>query len=224
MFDKDWRKRAGPLAIFAVLVLALGAVIWILATQTSGVKVAREAPDMVALLPPPPPPPPPPKDQPPPPPDKIVETEPKPVDQPKAPTPDTPAPLTQNAPAQAGGDSFGLQAGSGGGMKIGGTGTGQTAGVAGGFNEAAYGRRMGVDIQRAIQGAEKDNRLVFTVDVAVFVDAAGRVTRASILKGSGDAQLDDALLAVLRGARMSEPPPAGLKFPQRVTIRGRRGA
>jgi TonB family protein len=129
-----------------------------------------------------------------------------------------------NGPAQAGGDAFGLQAGSGGGMTIGGTGTGGGGGD-NGFAEAAYRRYLGSELQRAVQSDDTITKEVFSAQVSIWIDGAGRVTQARIRRSTGDHKLDDSLVAALqRMPPLGEQPPANLKFPLAVDIRGRRGA
>ncbi len=201
--------------------VAVGLGVWWLSQNISGVNRPDAAVTTVNLLPPPPPapPPPPPPPEKPPEPDKVVQT-PKPQEA----SADQPKQLTIAGPAQAGGDAFGIRAGAGGGQTIGGgPSDGAGGGGGGGFAQASYGRFLSSEIQQVVQSDDHVNRQVFTADVAVWVDGGGRLTRARILRTSGDGKLDHVLVATLEGMRaLGEPPPAAFKFPQRVTIRGRR--
>ncbi len=223
--DKKRNRPGRPPAgvVIGVLVAVLGMGVWWLGQNIAGVSRGEPPVPTVNLLPPPPPapPPPPPPPEKPPEPDKAIE--PPKSDQPKA---DEPKQLTIAGPAQAGGDSFGIKAGSGGGSTvIGGSNEGGPAQSSGnGFAEASYSRYLATEIQRAVQANDHVNRQVFAVDVAVWIDSAGRLTRAKVVRGSGDARLDDQLVATLEGMRaVGDAPPASLRFPQRVSIRGRRG-
>lgn len=214
------RRLVKP-AVLLLVATAIATALWFGFHDITGVRRAAPPPTMIAILPPPPPPPPtPPK---PPEPEKQVET-PQPQEQPKPDNQAPPPPLTINGPAQAGGDSFGIQAGSGGGMALGGpAGTGQGGG-GDEFADAAYSRFLSSQIQQAVQDDDNISRQVFTADVDVWVDSSGRVTRARISKGTGDASLDKSLLAVLEHMdALSEAPPGDFKFPRRIAIRGRRG-
>jgi periplasmic protein TonB len=218
---KRTRRSRGPIVAGAV-VLTLVAGGWVLSRNISGVNMAEAPMSTVNLLPPPPPappPPPPPKEKPPEP-DKVEP--PKPQEQAK----DQSRQLTIAGPAQAGGDAFGIKAGTGGGSSlIGGPGDGGAGTGGGGFAEASYGRYLSSEIQQAIQSDDHVNRQIFAADVAVWIDPGGRVTRARILKSSGDGKLDRQLVASLQGmGALGEPPPAAFRFPQRVAIKGRRGA
>ena len=100
-----------------------------------------------------------------------------------------------------------------------------SSGIDGGFAEASYGRYLSSEIQQTVQSDDHVNRQIFSAEVAVWFDAAGRLTRARILRTSGDGRLDRQLVASLEGMRaLGEAPPAAFRFPQRVTIKGRRGA
>jgi hypothetical protein len=194
-------------AVVVVVTLCIGAAAWYGIHNTAGVR--REAPPlppMVALMPPPPPPPP--KEKPPEPEKKIEEVQ-KPVEEPKP--MDAPKPLTINGPAQAGSDSFNIGAGDGSGT-VGGT----------GFGEANYARYMGAQFQQSIQQDDQINRLVFAADIGVWVDASGHVTRATILATSGDAKVDKVLVSDIEGLTLDEAPPLGMRFPQRIRVRGHR--
>src|SRR5215469_12947214 len=210
-FDEEfegWSSRLKGLSVPAgILLVIAGAVLYFL-HDTAGIK--REAPPLPTLIAsvPPPPPPPPPKQQPEP--EKKVVEQQKPVEQPKQ-ADNAPKPVTINGPAQAGNDAFNVGAGSGGG----------DVGSGSGIGDASYTRYLGSALQQSIQNDDRVNHLVFTADMAVWVDASGRVTRASVLRTSGDPKIDEYLVAALQGMpELDEPPPATLQFPQRVRIEG----
>lgn len=216
----------GMIALAIIVAIAL---IWYLYSAFNGahgVKVQQETPQTIDMLPPPPPPPPPPP--------KPQEKPPEPTDAPKpvpepaaAPKPDAPAPMSQNAPAQAGSDSYGLQAGGGGGMgSPGGKGTclgpncGTTPG--GGITDAFYVRSLSSELQRRVQGDRRVNREVFVADFAIWIDAAGKVTRAELVKSSSDEKRDQLLRDLILGATGLPAPPASFKFPRRISVGGRK--
>ena len=206
---ESWLTRARPFAIpAAILVVITGAALYFL-HDTAGIR--REAPPLptlIATLPPPPPPPP--KQQPEP--EKKVEEQQKPVEQPKA-ADNSPKPVTINGPAQAGSDAFNVGAGSGGG----------DVGSGSGVGEASYTHYLGTALQQTIQNDDRVNHLVFAADMEVWVDPNGRITRAAVLKTTGDHTVDQDLVAVLESMpALDEAPPPTLPFPQRVRIEGRR--
>jgi TonB family protein len=211
-FEESWSSRLRGLAVpGAILLVVAGAILYFL-HDTAGIR--REAPPLPTLIAtlPPPPPPPPQKQQPDP--EKKIEQQRKPVEQPKA-ADNSPKPVTINGPAQAGNDAFNVGAGSGGG----------DIGSGGGFGEANYTRYLGTALQQTVQNDDRVNHLVFSADMAVWVDPNGRVTRAAVVKTSGDPTIDRDLVAALQDMpALDEPPPATLEFPQRVRIEGRRRA
>jgi len=137
------------------------------------------------------------------------------------PTPDVPPPadvatgIAGNGPP----DAFGLS-GRGGNGVPGGT----------GGNRAAQRSRWGwyaSQVQSRIQQAVQTNRATrsanLRVDVKVWADGSGRITRAAIANPSGNATLDNALRdEVLTGLQLSEPPPEGMPMPITLRVTARR--
>ncbi|CZZ90900.1 TonB family C-terminal domain [Bordetella ansorpii] len=211
-----------------VVVVGLGYFIWRWAGDMAGVQ--REAPKVAAIIPlPPPPPPPPPPEKPPeepPPPEEVVEPkpieEPKPIDQPKPdeappkPANDMANAMEMNTDAQAGSDAFNIGAGSGSGMA--------GSGGGGGFGNATYGQYMSYMLQKILREDERTRNLVYRgVAVNIWLDTAGQVTRVEVARSSGDAEVDEKLVATLRAVgRVDERPPASTPMPIRTSISSRR--
>jgi len=215
-----WR-RWWPVAALIVGLAAVALLLWyLLFKDTASTRRPVAEIPMVMLPPPPPPPPPEPEPEPEVTPEEVMP-EPEPLDEvPKpteeAPTPDTADPVTMDTDAQAGGDSFGIQSGSGGGR----SGTG-----AGGAGNASYGRYLGYVLQQAVARDAKVQRLAFQLTVNVWLDEAGQVTRVALARGSGNTEADEAVLQAIRAiGRIDERPPASLSFPARVLVQGRRPA
>ncbi|WP_428993011.1 TonB family protein [Stenotrophomonas maltophilia] len=145
--------------------------------------------------------------------------EPEPLDQPTpaeepTPTPDNSDPVTMNADAQAGGDNFGIQSGSGGGS----SGVGR-----GGAGNATYGRYLGYLMQQAMSRDDKVKRLAFQLQVNVWLASDGRLEKVELVRGSGNEEADAAVLDALRRiGKVDQAPPPSLDFPARVLIQGRR--
>jgi protein TonB len=208
-FDETWSTRLRSLSVPGGILLVVAGVLFYFLHDTAGIR--REAPPLPTLIATLPPPPPPPPKQQPEPEKKLLEQQ-KPVEQPKA-ADNSPKPVTINGPAQAGSDAFNVGAGSGGG----------DVGSGGGFGEASYTRYLGTALQQTIQNDDRVNHEVFTADMAVWVAPNGHVTRAAVLKTSGDHTIDQNLVAALETMpALDEPPPSTLPFPQRVRIEGRR--
>ena len=216
-----WR-RWGGIGIGALALSAVGLLLWHLLSDTAATR--REVPSTPMLvLPPPPPPPPEPEKLPEPEPVKpeVVEPEPKPAEPTEAPQDDAPPSPTQDlgqavtidGAAQAGNDAFGIRAGGGGGM----TGSG------GGLGSRSYSAYVSSALQQAFARDKRTRQLAFDdIRIDIWLDAEGRVTRAQLVGGSGSAESDDAVLAMVRDFRADEKPPASLRFPMRLSIKGRR--
>lgn len=226
MSDQPVSQRIAAIARIVIpiaILLALGVGVWRLASDTDGVRRQVAPPQTVMLTPPPPPPtPPPPKEQPP---EPEEETTPSPSPEPKAEAPEkseAPRQLTINGPAQAGADAFGVAAGKGGGVSVGGDPNGSDNLGGGGLAEASYERYLRSRLQNMIQADDRINRLFFNVQVRIWVRPDGAIGDVTIAKSSGDDRADRALITALRSLPRLDPPPPQLKFPARVALRGRR--
>jgi TonB family protein len=225
--DDDERKglRRFIKPIVGVLVLlGLAAAIWHFANDTAGIKRA-EAPRVTTVIPVPPPPPPPPKIKPPPEKQQEVQTPvpkptatPKPTEAPK-PMDNAPKQMSMNAPAQAGADNFGIAAGDGSGMAGNGTG-------GGGFGNASYQQYLVYQLQQVV---ERDKQVQdsgqgarFRVSVNLWIAPSGRIDKVTIGQSTGDAKLDDAVVASLQTlGKLDEPPPPSWTYPVRLNLQGR---
>ncbi len=220
--DGDEPNRTWLWIVLGVVVfLAAAYGLYSLSQQKIG-KEKKEPPTTTALLlpPPPPPPPPPPQEKPP---EPVETTKPVPVETP-TPTPakaDTPAAVAIDSAPTGAGDSFGLKGGGPGGMGgAGSTGTG--TGAAGGISDTFYGQNLRNALQQRIQDADSVNRQIFTADFSIWVDGRGRVTKAELLRTSGDSKRDAKLLAILEATDDLDAPPASIRFPARITVRGKK--
>lgn len=215
------RITMGQAAAAGGLILAV-IVVWNL---TSAELVSKRPQDMkttqVVLPPPPPPPPPPPKPMEKPP-------EPTPMDAPADPV-DTPPPPDQAQSSEpttgdnaltaregAGPSNYGLAGGDGSGGRIG----GRPGGSGNGF--AAYASVALSGIRQAAQSDRDLSRGRYTVQLAVTVDAEGRITDVRVL-GGGDEKRNARLRQVLAGLRLSQRPPAGMPV-MRIELNARSGA
>lgn len=223
--DGLWRQWGG-VAIGVVLAAALAVLVWHLLSDTASQKrVVADAP--MLMLPPPPPPLPVPEKPPEPEPEKIkpqvVEPTPKPIEPLEPPKDDTPPspskdlgdPVTIDGAAQAGTDAFGIQAGSGGGS---------TGGAGGGLGSGSYARYVSSMLQQALSRDPRTRQLVFDdIQLDLWLGADGKTTRAQLVRSAGSPEIDEAVLAMVRELdRIDEHPPASLRFPMRVSMKGRR--
>lgn len=217
-------RHGGKLAVVVLLTVA-GAIAYFVSKEKSA--PVRKAPERVVTIqmapPPPPPPPPPPKVQPPPPPEQKMtevtpvedepEPDPKPADEP-------PAGLDTNIKGD----------GAPGGMTLPGGGGGR-GGMIGGGDGGRRGNPHGYyfgQVQKRIADKLGQNKKTRTarfsaLQVRIWPDATGRVTRAQLLSSTGDAALDAAIRdEVLSGMQLHEPLPQGVKPPVVLRINARR--
>lgn len=212
----------GPaLGAGAALLVALAAAALLLFGQDE--RAVRKVPEvmMVRLQPlPPPPPPPPPKPVETP---KMVEQTPvriaepkperpldkpldKPLDRPKSDEP-PPGPLALDAKAEGPGDSFGLAGREGGAGILGG-------GGGGGSRWGWYAAIVQAQVEEALRANRKTRAARARVEVRLWADPAGRVTRVQMSESTGDAEIDDAIRTeVLGGLVLKEPPPREMPMP-----------
>jgi TonB family protein len=214
----------------SVVVVAAGA--WFAFSGKSEPK-KRPTSSMVNIsIPPPLPPTPPPTPVPTPPPQDPIE---QPV------TPDTPEfveetqpdspPEPQEAPPaeslgsniQGDGpaDGFGLS-GRGGTGLIGGGGSGKGTGGAG----SKYGAYAG-KVQRAVADALRTHKKIktasLTIEVRVWADATGRITRVRLAQSTGDPDLDRAISEeALANLQLPDVPPADMPMPIVMRITAKR--
>jgi TonB family protein len=138
-----------------------------------------------------------------------------------APKPEEPpaAPLGTGI-AGPGSDALGLSGhGNGGGYGPGGNGTGGRGGSRWGW----YAGQVQNRIAEAIRNNRKTRNASMHVDVRIWPDNTGRITRATISGSTGDAAVDAALKnEVLTGLRLSEPPPEGMPTPIVIRLTARR--
>ena len=201
--------------------LLIGAVVFVGQSLAKAGPAPHKMPEvtMVKILATPPPPPPPPPPQP-----KLVEekmveqmpvdaNEEKPDDSPAAPSADLGTSIT----GPGGADGFGLGGNRGGGI-IGGAGN-RGSGSKWGW----YAAQVQSTIADALRKNSRTREANFRVEVRVWPDFTGRVTRAQLVGTSGDAAVDAAIKAdVLNGLQLKEPPPSGMPLPIVMRLTARR--
>lgn len=218
------RRKKSPMTMGRVIgVVGIGVVL-VVGYNLMNQETITERPNQVTtttvILPPPPPPPPPQPEQ--------VEQPPEPTIAPPVEQPlDTPPPPDQASSDPSPGDSaltaregagpsnYGLARGDGGGTRIG----GRPGGSGDGF--AAYATNVALPcIRQAAQGDRELSRGRFTAQLAVSVDASGRITRIGSISGA-DGRRQERLREVLTGLQCGAPP-AGIPT-IRIELSGRSG-
>lgn len=193
--------------------------------QQSG-KPVRPSVQQIAILRPPPPPPPPKVEQKPPPPEmkkeevKIPEPEKAPQPDQARDEPEAGKDLGVDAAGGPGGDGFGLVGRKGGRdlLSIGGGG-GKSADRQ---RFAFYSGRIQQHFQEQLAREDKLRSRDYRVVVKVWLSADGRVQRAELVDGTGHADTDEVLRAVLgRMPALAEAPPEAMPQPVRLRITSR---
>lgn len=127
----------------------------------------------------------------------------KPQDKPEPAPPDLGTGLKGDGPA----DGFGVGSGNGNGNQIGGTG-------GGGGKWGWYASQVQSRISDALKHNPRTRSASMRVQVRVWPDSTGRITRVQLSDSTGDAAVDEALKnEVLTGLQLQEPPPTGMPMP-----------
>ena len=183
---------------------------------------------LIQIAPPPPPPPPPaaPKE-------KMIEQTPvkqeiqdeRPVEKPKeAPAPKDspkadeppPGPLALDAKAVGPGDSFNLGGKPGGHGLLGG-------GGGGGSRWGWYASIVQQQIEAALRANAHTRNAVMQIQVRLWADSSGRVSRIQLISSTGNPEMDTAIRdEVLQGITLREPPPKDMPMPMVARISARR--
>lgn len=233
--DTQQRGMVGRAAGFAArhrasaITLGIGAVLGLLLLyallHTAREPAVHQPPviTMVIIQPPKPPPPPPPLPQP-----KMI-TQPKmtvpqqkpmiPNQPPKAAPPKPagpPAPalgtsIHNNGPA----DSFDLSGDTSGNGVIGGGGGG-----GGGSRWGYYAGTVQAQIEAALSRNPVTRNASAGLEVRIWADAGGRVTRVALVKSSGDPAVDSAIANDVLAGMQLQPPPADMPMPMVMSLTG----
>ncbi|WP_315784749.1 MULTISPECIES: TonB C-terminal domain-containing protein [unclassified Bradyrhizobium] len=206
----------------AGIVLPLGSVAYWVLAQRDQPPPPRQVHEITLLAVTPPPPPPPPPKVTPPVEQKMLEQpkmaepefkEERPVDKPQdkpikdAKDDQPPGPLSLDAKATGPGDLFGL-GGKPGGNPYGGAGGG------GSSRWGWYASIIQQQIEAALRANEKTKKAVIRVQISLWADSSGRVSRVQLLSSTGDAELDQALRDdVLGNLTLRQPPPKDMPMP-----------
>ena len=197
----------------------LGGIVSFFTSGKTGARRSFQHDDYISVtlppLPPPPPPPPPPETPPPPDEDKMVEQ--PPVDPLEEPPDDTP----MAAPPE----DIGSGSPGGTGPAIGGKGSGNTIGG----NRRNSGSQFGwyaAKVQSSLADALRQNpatrAAAMSLQVRIWPDASGRITRVQLIGTSGNAAVDDAIKnKILTGHQLPQAPPAGMPSPIVLRINAR---
>ena len=205
-------------------IVALGGVAsFVMSDSKPHRKAAPKEQTVTIVLPPPPvvtPPPPPPKVEPPPQEEKeMVEQEPVPDNEP----PPEAAPEAPPAIDLGGGNPNGAGPGvgtAGGNGRPGGTGR-----IGGGSKFGWYAAKVQTTIADALRGNASTRSASISLQVRIWADADGRITRATLVGSSGNPATDAAIKnQILTGLQLPQAPPAGMPMPINLRITARKPA
>ena len=214
-------RHGKKLLVAGILLLAAGMYF---APKSGPTAPPRKTEKVVSVqLPPPPPPPkvippPPPKVQPPP--EKMEKQAPVAEDKPKEAQKkaESPPPTALATGIKGDGPGSGLSS-SGNGLG----GGGNLIGGGQGGNTGGKWDRYAGQVQTKIADALRQNpqtkaAKITNLQVRIWPDSTGKITRASLANSTGDLALDQAIeRQVLNGLQLAEAPPAGMKLP--ITLR-----
>jgi TonB family protein len=145
------------------------------------------------------------------------------------------APPPQNAPgggrlslaaeATGEGDAFNLAGNPGGrGLLSGGglgDGTGGGIGSGTGSRYAWYYAKIASELEQAFRKSHRLKTADTRVELRVWADGSGRITRVQLVRSTGQPELDEALQSVV-GLRLRDPPPPDIPMPMLARFTARR--
>ena len=223
------RHRILVCAGLALVLIALVALVIKTFTGQSSAPAKVQPMTFVKLLPPvPTPTPPPQQQQPTPKPQEMIEqkhmiepeTKPlkpdeKPKDEPKKQAPQGPLGLNMKGDGKS--DSFGLVGRPGGNGLLNGGGGG------GGTRWGWYANQVQAKVEEALRQNRQTRDASLRVQVRIWADSTGRVTRAQLAGSTGNAAIDNAITnEVLSGLQLQEAPPSDMPMPIVLRLIARR--
>src|SRR5262249_8377481 len=230
------RANAVALGAGVVLLAAAAGAVRFVANNRAGPPPPRKVMQftMVNLRPPPPPPeplkpPPEPKEEEP---DQTTRVNLKPTDF-TQPDNSRPAPaagggrLALAAEGSGSGDAFNLSGNPGGKGLLSGGGLGDGSGDEVGEGDGQGNRdgwdyaRIAGELDTAFRKLKVLTAAPVRVEIKLWAEAAGRISRIQLIRSTGDPRVDEAIQTVV-GTRLSEPPPAGIAMPMIARLTARR--
>ncbi|MES2659599.1 MAG: TonB C-terminal domain-containing protein [Verrucomicrobiota bacterium] len=221
---KRKRKDANPLPWVLLAVALIVGAIWFVSRDSKSTRKTVKAEDtMIITLPPPPPPlpkvePPPPKEEPPPEEEEeMIAQEPVPEDEP---APD------DSPPEPPAGPDLGPGSAGGTGPSIGGGGGGNGNRIGGRRSASKYGwyaAKVQTSIREAMGRHPSTRSATISLQVRIWADSNGRITRAQLVGTSGNPAVDQSIRSqVLAGLQLPQAPPADMPMPINLRITGRK--
>jgi outer membrane biosynthesis protein TonB len=115
-------------------------------------------------------------------------------------------------------NAFGLTAGGGNGNR-----RGTIGGKGGGSKYGWYAGRVQNAIATALRNNPTTRTAAFTLNVKIWADRSGRVTRAQLVGSTGRSDIDQIIRnQILNGLMLSDPPPEDMPMPINLRITARK--
>ena len=147
-----------------------------------------------------------------------------PPDEPRPASPPA-GPLALATEGEGPGDAFNLAGNPGGrGLLSGGglgDGSGDGLGGEGGSRFGWYYAQLATEIEDAFRRQKRLSIASTRVDLRVWVDPDGRISKVQLLRSTGDPQVDEAIQSVV-GLRLRQPPPRDIPMPMIARLTARR--
>ena len=209
-----FQKYRLPIIAGIILATGIGFVAKSLSGKSSAPPPKQEVMMVTTVAQPTPPPPAP---TPPPPPMEVKKEEMIVEEKQEEATPD-PTPQIETALKGGGNTGMVLKSGNGNGAFA-----QRSTANAEAMRRSAYAGKVKSRIQQALESNARTRKAGMTIEVRVWPDETGRITRAKLSSSTGDSALD-ALIRdeILTGIQISEPPPAGMPTPIIMRITARR--
>lgn len=222
---KRRRKEVNPLPwVLLAITLVVGAIWFVSRGSKPHAKPKAEESITITLPPPPPPvtpppPPPPPVTPPPEEPEMIAQEE---VDENEEKSeeaaPEPPSDLDLG-PGSAGGTGPALGGGGGGKGTLGSNKRGSAS------KYGWYAAKVQSAIRQALSGNPSTRTATLSLQVKIWADADGRITRAQLVGTSGNSSVDQSIKSqVLTGLQLPQAPPADMPMPIHLRITARKPA
>lgn len=225
-YEKEGRTK-GRIIGGSIALIFIGGITYFIAfaDKTPSAPKPKQATVVEIFIPPPlppPPPPPPPQNEPPPPPEEEEMVAQEEVQEEEAPPDDAPAedpgPDMSTGLVGDGPNNFGLP-GAGGNGK----GRGTLGGKGGGSKYGWYAAKVQNTISSALRNNSTTRTATFTLNVKIWADRSGRVTRAQLIGSTGRSDIDEIIRnQILVGIQLSDAPPADMPMPINLRISARK--
>jgi TonB family protein len=145
-----------------------------------------------------------------------------PPDEPRPASPPA-GPLALATEGEGPGDAFNLAGNPGGRGLLSGGGLGDgSGGLGGGGNPYGwYYAQVADELGEALRRNARITRAAVRVEIRLWADPTGRVSKVQLLRSTGDPEVDQAIQSVV-GLRLRQPPPAGSPMPMVLRVTARR--